>query len=68
VQVPTCGVSMKKLLGKRTRMVLPLAMPLVVLKTMVAWVFWTPGKGRAMVRLVVVVVPVPVELYGIEYA
>jgi len=68
VQVPTCGVSMKKLLGKRTRMRLPVAMPLVVLKTMVAWVFWTPGKGRLMVRLVVVVVPVPVELYGIEYA
>jgi len=43
-------------------------MPLVVLKTMVAWVFWTPGKGRTMDRLVVVVVPSPVGLYVNEYA
>ena len=35
-------------------------MPLVVEKTMVTWVLETPGKGQAMVRLVVVVVPVPV--------
>ena len=39
---------------------MPLAMPLVVEKTMVIWVLETPGKGQAMVRLVVVVVPVPV--------
>lgn len=36
---------------------------MVVLKAIVTWVLVTPGKGRLMVRLVVVVVPVPVALY-----
>jgi hypothetical protein len=49
-----------KPVGERTRITLPLAMPLVVEKTMVIWVLVTPGKGRAMVRLVVAFLPVPV--------
>ena len=43
-------------------MVLPLAMPVVVENTMVAMVLVTPGKGRATVRLVVVVLPDPVGM------
>jgi hypothetical protein len=35
-------------------------MTLVVEKTMVTWVLVTPGKGRAMARLVAVFLPVPV--------
>jgi len=50
------------------RMVLLAPMPTVVEKTMVTWVLVTPGKGRLMVRLVVVVLPVPVGLTVNEYA
>jgi hypothetical protein len=50
------------------RTLLPLAMPLVVEKTMVAWVLVCPGTGLVIVRLVVVVVPNPVGLNAIEYA
>ena len=45
-----------------------MAMPLVVEKTMVAWVLVCPGTGLVIVRLVVVVVPNPVGLNAIEYA
>jgi len=43
-------------------------MPLVVEKAIVMMVLVTPGNGRTMVRLVVVVVPAPVGMYVIEYA
>jgi len=43
-------------------------MPLVVEKTTVNMVLVTPRNGRATVRLVVVVVPVPVGMYVIENA
>ncbi len=39
---------------------------MVVENTIVAMVLVTPGKGRATVRLVVVVLPVPVGLNIIE--
>jgi len=43
-------------------------MPLVVENATVIMVLVTPGKGRATVRLVVVVLPTPVGMYIIEYA
>lgn len=50
------------------RTVSPFAMTFVVEKAAVTMVLVTPGKGRATVMLVVVVLPVPVGMYIIEYA
>lgn len=54
---------MKKPTGKLTRISSFGAIPLVVLKTIVACVSWAEGTARAMVRLVVVVVPEEVATY-----
>jgi len=54
---------MKKPTGKLTRIKSFWTIPLVVLKTIVAWVSWVEGTARAMVRLVVVVVPEEVATY-----
>lgn len=56
------GVPMKKPVGYQMRTLSVVEMPLEVVKEMVTWVFWTPGNGLTMVRLLVVV-PGPVGKY-----
>jgi len=58
------GSPMKKPVGYQMRTTSAVEMPLEVVKVMVIWVFWMPGNGLAMVRLLVVVVPNPVGKYG----
>ena len=43
-------------------------MPWVVEKAIVMEVLVIPARGRSMVRLLVVVLPVPVGMYIMEYA
>jgi len=58
---------MKKPTGKLTRITSFPLMLLVVVKTIVAWVFWADGTARAILRLVVVVVPEEVATYVCDH-
>jgi len=58
---------MKKPTGKLTRITSFSLMLLVVVKTIVAWVFWADGTARAILRLVVVVVPEEVATYVCDH-